>query len=106
MATEMEDRISTPTEAEITRLPLWARIAFAARCAKIAFPAFERWDDGKEHIAAVKKAIVVAEQAATNTTLVSGTHAGYIDGVAAGADKAWAAADRAKADAGKRPNNC
>ena len=55
-----------PTEEEIAKLPRWARVAFAARCARRAQPLFQKhWPDApEEHVSAIEKAIHIAEHAA------------------------------------------
>ncbi|MBN9118825.1 MAG: hypothetical protein J0I06_06645 [Planctomycetes bacterium] len=55
-----------PTEEEIRELPLWARVAFAARCARRVLPRFEHfWTKApKHHLEALSKAVRFAEHAA------------------------------------------
>ena len=55
--------MSTPTELEISELPLQARVAFAARCARRVLPLFRygRPDAPPEHAKALSHAIRVAE---------------------------------------------
>ncbi len=62
----MADEILLPTEEEIAQLPRWARVAFAARCARRVLPLFQRyWPNAPaEHLAAVTQAIDLSEQAA------------------------------------------
>jgi len=57
-----------PEKEEVSQLARWARVAFAARCAKRVQPILERtWPDvSPEDIAVIKKAILSTEDAATN----------------------------------------
>jgi hypothetical protein len=57
-----------PTEEDIAKLPRWARVAFAARCARRALPLFvQHWPDAPSvHLKAIEKAISVAEDAAAD----------------------------------------
>ena len=54
-----------PTKEEIEKLPCWARVAFAARCARRAQPLFQKqWPDAPaEHVTAIETAIGAAENA-------------------------------------------
>ena len=65
-----------PTLAEILQLPRWARVAFAARCARRVLPQFNaNWPDAPpEYAQAVESAVSIAESSARNATvdLVSG----------------------------------
>ncbi len=56
----------TPTADELRTLPRWARVAFAARCARRVQPIFvSMWPDApEEHVAAVQRAISFAEHSA------------------------------------------
>ena len=60
---------SLPTSEEIAGLPRWARLAFAARCARRALPLFTKhWPYAPEkHVIAVGRAVIVAEAAARAT---------------------------------------
>ena len=64
----MAEEAKLPTEEEIARLPRWARVAFAARCARRVLPLFARhWPEApEEHVRAVVSAVEFAEDAATN----------------------------------------
>jgi hypothetical protein len=45
----MADEVELPTEAEIRQLPRWARVAFAARCARRVLPLVRHyWKDAPE----------------------------------------------------------
>lgn len=61
-----ESRTGAPSEAELNQLPRWARVAFAARCARRVEWFFVRfWRGGPANIAmAVKSAIEFAEESA------------------------------------------
>ena|GEM_PF-1202428 len=62
-----------PTEEEIAQLPRWARVAFAARCARRVLPLFRSsWRNAPtEHVLAVARAVEVAEQSAATTRAAS-----------------------------------
>lgn len=63
-----------PTEAEIAELPRWARVAFAARCARRVLPLFQPTFPPvklSEHAFNVRRAIEVAEIAASRAAAVS-----------------------------------
>ena len=55
-------------EVDPSRLPHWARVAFAARCARVTRPVFDQyWPDAANQFRdAVQTAITTAEQAAAN----------------------------------------
>lgn len=55
-----------PTREDIAKLPRWARVAFAARCARRALPLFKQhWPAAPDvHLRAVELAVSVAEHAA------------------------------------------
>jgi len=57
-----------PTEEEIAKLPRWARVAFAARCARRVLPLFsQKWPDApEEHIARLVWAVEVGEKSAAS----------------------------------------
>jgi hypothetical protein len=59
-----------PTEEEIGRLPLWARVAWAARCARRVQPAYrEFWAGTSERtLRVLDRAVRTAEQAAAAAT--------------------------------------
>ena len=61
-----ERRRTDPVAVGISDLPRWARVAFAARCARLVFPFFhEFWPDAiQKHVDGVKEAIVQAAKAA------------------------------------------
>ena len=58
MATS-QDRTKPPRKNDIAILPRWARVAFAARCARRVQPLFMTgWPDApKEHVESVERAI-------------------------------------------------
>jgi hypothetical protein len=58
----------------LTELPHWARVAFAARCARQALPLFlEHWPDAKpERIKAIENAIALAERSAAEAAPAPG----------------------------------
>lgn len=60
--------VKLPTKEDIAKLPRWARVAFAARCARRALPLFvKHWPDApKKHVNAVTRAVEVAEQSAAS----------------------------------------
>lgn len=53
-----------PTEDEIAKLPRWARVAFAARCARRVVPLFERysWPQPRTEMHLLKSAVWEAEE--------------------------------------------
>jgi Domain of unknown function (DUF4375) len=61
-----EHRGTDPVAVGIADLPRWARVAFAARCARMVFPFFhEFWPDAiQEHVDGVNEAIIQAAKAA------------------------------------------
>jgi hypothetical protein len=89
----MPDEI--PTNDEILKLPRWARVAFAARCARRVFPYFRDWKKADDkQVKAVEQAISLAENDASNGHVSAAT--------ARAADAADAAARAADADAAAR----
>src|SRR5688572_9068688 len=62
----MGDDTTLPTKEEIERLPRWARVAFAARCARRVLPLFRGfWPAAPaEYAAAVERAVGFVEHAA------------------------------------------
>ncbi len=58
-----QDRSKPPTEGNLRQLPRWAKVAFAARCARRVQPLFATfwWKAPREHIAALDNAIALAE---------------------------------------------
>jgi len=60
--------VEIPTKEEIEQLPRWARVAFAARCARRVQPLYViAWPDAhKNHIRDIDAAITLAEEAAEN----------------------------------------
>ena len=82
-----------PTADDIAKLPRWARVAFAARCARRAFPFFAKhWPAVPAgHLKAVEAAIDVAEHAADADAARDAAHAAFA--------AARAAADAADAHA-------
>ena len=55
-----------PTKAELMRMPKWATVVFAARCARRVQPVFTRvWKDApRQHVEAIDKAISLSEAVA------------------------------------------
>lgn len=51
---------------ELDQLPRWAKVAFAARCARRIYPAFQAWDRKCYYAEFVQQAIAVAEESAAN----------------------------------------
>ena len=60
------NRDHAPQEEDLRKLPRWAIVAFAARCARRVQPLFAKyWKDApKEHIEAVDRAITLSEASA------------------------------------------
>ena len=54
---------SVPTQDEISELPRWAQVAFAARCATRALPSLEAWDKLGRSVEVVRSAIAMSERA-------------------------------------------
>lgn len=75
----MADEMKLPTEDEIRQLPRWARVAFAARCARGALQLLSRsWPDATaprgrigDHLRAVERAVAAAEQSAAAARAVA-----------------------------------
>jgi hypothetical protein len=61
---------SLPTREEIEQLPVWARVAFAARCARQALPLFQKfWPTvAIHHVNRVEQAVTFAEDAAASSS--------------------------------------
>ncbi len=99
----MADEVTLPTEEEIAQLPRWARVAFAARCARRALPLFKKyWPDApKRHPDAIIQAIEFAEQAAGAAHTVVGIYSAKVAAAYATAAKAAAYASKAAAYAAK-----
>ncbi|HEV3385202.1 MAG TPA: hypothetical protein VG097_10310 [Gemmata sp.] len=64
--------MTLPTEDELVRLPRWARVAFAARCARRVLPLFPfRWPDAPtNYVATLTWAVEVGERSAANAGAV------------------------------------
>lgn len=62
----MADEPNLPTEGDIARLPRWARVAFAARCARRVLPLFgHKWPDlPARYRAPVVRAVELGERSA------------------------------------------
>jgi hypothetical protein len=62
----MADKVKLPTKKGIAELPQWARVAFAARCARRVLPLFKHfWKDApQKHVVAVTRAVELAERSA------------------------------------------
>lgn len=92
-----------PTKDEIAALPWWARVAFAARCARRVLPLFQAgWPSApKKHVHAVTMAVETAERSATDaadaadTAYAADAYAAYGAAEASGAYGAAAAANAA-----------
>ncbi|MFN0146596.1 MAG: hypothetical protein ACKVT1_08805, partial [Dehalococcoidia bacterium] len=84
--------VEPPSREELVKLPRWARVAFAARCARRVQPLFlKHWPSApKEHVEALDKAITLAETAAR-----SGRAAVFDQKLTTAAASANAAADAA-----------
>lgn len=80
-----------PSRKEIKQLSRWAKVAFAARCARRVEPLYlKHWPRApQEYVMAVERAVEVAEQAA------SAADAAAADAAAAAADAAYSAASAA-----------
>ncbi|HEX4612920.1 MAG TPA: hypothetical protein VH092_32305 [Urbifossiella sp.] len=67
----MPNEVKLPTEDDIRRLPRWARVAFAARCARRVAPLFQQfWPKAlPKHVRAVEHAVEIAEQATADADL-------------------------------------
>ncbi|AWM38874.1 hypothetical protein GobsT_28970 [Gemmata obscuriglobus] len=93
-----------PSRQDIAALPRWARVAFAARCARRVLPVIKKlWTDSpKPLLPSLDKAVRVAETAAADRNVGGGsvatTHVARADG-AADAVAAVCAADSARAAA-------
>jgi hypothetical protein len=70
----MADKSTIPGKEEIARLPHWARVAFAARCAQIVGPLFRAgWPEAPEDIVRkVHRAVDVAVESAARAELPEG----------------------------------
>jgi hypothetical protein len=75
--------LSLPTEPEISRLPHWAKVAFAARCARRVLPLLKyAWTEATEpDLGTVENDIQVAELAAVHARPAA--RGGDVDSVAA-----------------------
>ncbi len=76
-----------PTVEEIRKLPRWARVAFAARCARRVLPLFRHfWPTAPSaHIRAVSNAVSIAEHAAATRATRATCAAAVADADAAAA---------------------
>lgn len=74
-----------PTQEEIAKLPRWARVAFAARCARRALPLFKQhWPAAPDdHLQAVERAVSVAEAPAVRSDVNAATNTAALAGIAA-----------------------
>jgi hypothetical protein len=87
-------RDTTPTKEDLLKLPRWAKVTFAARCARRARPLFNAWKGAPErHIDAIDRAIALSEASArlccADATLgeaASAVYHAYIDATKAVAD--------------------
>lgn len=80
------DRPLVPTEQEVAALPRWARMAFAARCAKRLLPLLSRGEGAvtPEYRLAVESVVAAAEQSAAAGALRSRELAAAVREVKAG----------------------
>ncbi len=63
----MADEATLPTQDEIAQLPRWARVAFAARCARRVLPTFRsHWPRAIVKLRQLRRAVEVVESTATN----------------------------------------
>lgn len=58
-----------PTEEELKKLPRWATVAFAARCARRVQPLFNDWDRENKYTRDITTAILVAEISAARASV-------------------------------------
>lgn len=101
----MSENSTLPTEEEIGKLPRWAQVAFAARCAERVFPLFQQaWPDAPDDLQVVRRAIDVAWDSAAAAAEVaraaSVAHSAELVAAVAAADAyavAYAAANAATA---------
>jgi hypothetical protein len=93
-----QDRLSPPTAADLKRLPRWARVAFAARCARRVQPNFLNWRDGDSRSRyGVQAAIDYAESVGAKS-LVDQPHISDVeDAVSSAIGAAIYQSERAKA---------
>jgi hypothetical protein len=72
-------------QVEPERLPHWARVAFAARCARRVQPLFAAaWPDAAPaRVAAVERAIALAERSAAERRAYDGLRAAFIEAIQA-----------------------
>lgn len=100
----MANEATLPTEEEIAQLPRWARVAFAARCARRVLPLFrKRWSTAsEEQVRAIHSAVELAENSAAAAAYSVAITAGArftANAAAAAAINARAANARAAANA-------
>lgn len=102
MANEPHD-VTIPTREDLEQLPRWARVAFAARCARRVQPIFIlAWRQGSENRArAVEKAITVTENAAKNGFVTSSIASVAADDAADSADDVYSTASEQYSNAGR-----
>jgi class 3 adenylate cyclase len=89
------DRTKPPTAEEVKRLPRWARVAFAARCARRAMPLFELSGGVTRDLSPVNAAIAAAEDFASAARSAPGV---FDNDAEDGAEKAARAAKIAEGD--------
>lgn len=92
----MADEPKLPTEDDIRQLPRWARVAFAARCARRVLPLFQSHRPGPgapdEHTSSVVVAIEAVEQVAARAPSSAPARVAVIYAAAAAARATHAAA--------------
>jgi hypothetical protein len=86
-----DDKSTNISRDEVFKLPRWARVAFAARCARRVQPLFvSQWPDTPDkHVQGVDNAITIAERSAHNARAA----VGGIDATAFAADAVRVADD-------------
>jgi len=92
---------SVPTKDEIAQLPRWARVAYAARCARRVLPLFQHaWAEAPtEYVKAIETAVNLAELAAASASPAAEHLASSVSAAAASASNASVAASAASAAA-------
>ncbi len=87
-----DDEPRLPTREELQGLPRWARVAFAARCARRVQPLFKLlWPEApRKHIAAVDRAITLAELLAADPASARDDLDAAVRAVYAACTDAWA----------------
>lgn len=86
----MADEATLPTVEEIARLPRWARVAFAARCARRSLPLFRSgWPDAPaQSISILEEGVQKLESSAGQASITACEGFGDVDIVAAASSRA------------------